>query len=130
MPWFAGGLVIAAGIEGEFAEQFAGGGGDDADVEVLDEQQDVGSGVRPAGAEVVELAAVAQGDGAAGTDLVGADPVVGVGGPVAGDGLGPGGISGGGGGPAGQGFVRPLLVVVAGERVQQGLQLVKGGGLG
>jgi hypothetical protein len=114
---FAGGLVVAGGVEGEFAEQFAGGGGDDADVQVLDEQQDVGSGVGAADAEVVEAAAVAQGHDAVGADLVGADPVVGVGGPVAGGGFGPGGVDGGWGDQAGQGFVRPLLVVVAGERV-------------
>jgi hypothetical protein len=99
-------------------------------VQVLDEQQDFGSGVSPADADVVELAAVAQGDGAGGADLVSADPVVGVGGPVAGDGLGPGGGGGGRGDPAGQGFVWPLLVVVAGEYIQQGLQLSEGGGLG
>jgi hypothetical protein len=40
---FAGGLVVAGGVDGELAEEFAGGGVDDADVQVLDEQQDVGS---------------------------------------------------------------------------------------
>ena len=83
-PWFAGGLIVAGRVEGEFAEQLAGGGVDDADLGVLDEQQDVGSGVGPADADVVELAAVAQGDGAGGADDVGADPVVGVAGAVAG----------------------------------------------
>ncbi len=43
--WFAGGLVVAVGVDGEFAEEFAGGGVHDADVEVVDEQDDVGSGV-------------------------------------------------------------------------------------
>jgi len=33
-------LVAAGGVEGEFAEQFAGGGVDDADVGVLDQDQD------------------------------------------------------------------------------------------
>jgi hypothetical protein len=33
-------------VEGEFAEQFAGGGVDDADVQVVDEQDDMGPGVR------------------------------------------------------------------------------------
>src|SRR5262249_56529141 len=98
----AGGLVVAAWIQGELAEQFAGGGVDDADVQVLDEQQDVGSGVGPADADVVELAAVAEGDGAGFADDVGADAVMGVGAPIAGGGLGPGGIRGGGGGPAGK----------------------------
>src|SRR5215470_11999037 len=100
--WFAGGLVVAAGVEGQVAEQFAGGGADDADVEVLNQQQDVGLGVSSADADVVEAAAVAQGDGTGGIDLVGADPVVGVGGPVAGGGLGAGGVGGGGGGPVRQ----------------------------
>ena len=54
--WAAGGLVVAGGVEGQFAEEFAGGGVDDADVQVLDEQQDVGPGVGPADADVVELA--------------------------------------------------------------------------
>jgi hypothetical protein len=31
--WAAGGLVVAFGVEGELAEEFAGGGVDDADVE-------------------------------------------------------------------------------------------------
>src|SRR5215470_6918891 len=75
----AGGLVDPGGVEGELAEEFAGGGVDDPDVQVLDEQQDVGSGVGSADADVVELAAVAQGDGAGGADAVAADAVVGVG---------------------------------------------------
>ena len=35
--WAAGGLVVAVGVEDEFAEELAGGGVDDADVQVLDE---------------------------------------------------------------------------------------------
>jgi hypothetical protein len=77
--WAAGGLVGAGGVEGELAEEFAGGGVDDADVQVLDEEQDVGPGVGPAGADVVELAGVAQGDVAVGIEAVGADLLVGVG---------------------------------------------------
>jgi hypothetical protein len=64
----AGGLVVLVRVEGEFAEQFAGGV-DDADVEVLDEEQDVGAGVGPADADVVELAVVAQGDDAGVVDV-------------------------------------------------------------
>jgi hypothetical protein len=45
-------LVVAGGIDSEFAEQFAGDGVDDSDVEVLDEQDDVGSGVGSADADV------------------------------------------------------------------------------
>jgi len=39
------GLVVAGGVEGQFAQEFAGGGVDDSDVEVLDEHDHVGSGV-------------------------------------------------------------------------------------
>jgi hypothetical protein len=98
--WFAGGLVVAVGVEGELADEFAGVCVDDADVQVLDEEQDAGSGVGPAGAGVVELSVVAEGGEAGVVDAVGADAVVGVGGAVAGDGLGPGGVGGGGGGAA------------------------------
>jgi hypothetical protein len=83
-----GGLVVAAWVEGEVAQELAGGGVNDADVEVLHEHHDVGSGVGPADADVVEPAAVAEGDGAGGADDVGADAVVGVGGAAAGGGLG------------------------------------------
>ena len=43
--WSAGGLVVAGGVEDEFAEELTGGGVDDPDVQGVDEQQDVGSGV-------------------------------------------------------------------------------------
>ena len=38
-------MVVLAGVDGELAEEFAGDGVDDADFVVLDEQEDVGSGV-------------------------------------------------------------------------------------
>ena len=107
----AGGLVVAGGVEDQVAEELAGGGVDDADVQVLDQEQDAGSGVGPADADVVEAAAVAEGDDAGSVDTVGADAVVGVGGAVAGAGLGPGGVGGGRGGAVGQGAVRAALVV-------------------
>jgi hypothetical protein len=72
-------LVVDVRVEGELAEEFAGGGVDDADVEVLDEQDDVGSGVGSSDADVVEAAVVAQGDAAGGVDAVVSDAVVGVG---------------------------------------------------
>jgi hypothetical protein len=81
---------------------------DDADVQVLDEQQDAGPGVGAAGADVVEPPVVAEGDFAGGIDAVGADAVVGVGVAVAGDGFGPGLIGGGRGGLMRQGPVRPV----------------------
>jgi hypothetical protein len=92
----AGGLVSLVGVEGELARKLAGAGVDDADVQVLDEEQDAGSGVGPAGADVVEPSLVAEGDEPGVVGAVGADAVVGVGGAVAGDGLGPGGVGGSG----------------------------------
>jgi hypothetical protein len=72
-------LVVAGGVEGEVAEEFAGGGVDDADVEVVDEEDDGGLGVGSADADVVEAAVVAEGDGAGLVDAVVADAVVGSG---------------------------------------------------
>ncbi len=60
----AGGLVVAVGVDGELAQDLAGGGVDDRDVEVVDEDLDVGSGVGSSDADVAELAFDAQGDDA------------------------------------------------------------------
>ena len=71
-----GGLVVAGGIDGEFAEEFAGGGvddaddADDADVQVVDEQDGVGSGVGSSDADVVEPSVHAQGDATGVIDAV------------------------------------------------------------
>jgi hypothetical protein len=46
-----------------------------------------------------------------------------------GSGLGQGVVDGGRGGTVGQRAVRALLVVEAGEEVEEGLELVEGGGL-
>ena len=54
-------LVVAGGVEGELSEEFAVLG-EDADIEVGDEEQDPGSGVASADSDVVELAVVAEGD--------------------------------------------------------------------
>jgi hypothetical protein len=54
--WPAGGLVVAGGVDGELAEEFTGGPVDDEDVQVLDQQRDVGSGVGPPDADVVQAA--------------------------------------------------------------------------
>jgi hypothetical protein len=43
--WAAEGLVVAVGVEGEFSDEFTGFGGDHADVEVGDQDQDAGAGV-------------------------------------------------------------------------------------
>jgi hypothetical protein len=99
---FAGGLGALVRVEGELAEELAGAGVDDADVQVLDQEKDAGSGVWASDADVVEASLVAEGDESGVIDAVGADAVAGVGGAVAGDGLGAGGVGGGGGGAAGQ----------------------------
>ena len=49
-------LVIPLWFDGELAEEFAGDSVDDADVEVLDEQNYVGSGVGSADTYVVHFA--------------------------------------------------------------------------
>ena len=96
-------MVVAAGVDGQFAEQFTGGGVGDADVEVVDEHDHVGSGVGSADAEVVEAAGHAQGDHAAVVDAVVADAGVGVVAAAGGrEGLGEGVVGGGGGGAVGR----------------------------
>ena len=75
-------MVVAVRVEGEFAQDFTGDRVEDADVEVLDEEHDVGSGVGSADADVVQAAVVAEGDAAGLVDPVVADSVVGVGVPA------------------------------------------------
>jgi len=88
-------LVVLAGVDDQVAEDLAGGGVHDGDVEVLDEHDDVGSGVGSADADVVELAGDAECDAAGFVDLVVADAVVGVVAAVtAGGGLGQRGVDG------------------------------------
>lgn len=123
-------MVVLGGVEEEFAEDFTGGFVDHGDVAVVDEHQDVGSGVGSADADVVQAAVVADGDGAGGVDAVGADSGVGVGGAgfdVAGAGFGQGGV-GGGRGAAVQGAVRAAGVVDLAEGVQLGLEVGDGPG--
>ena len=64
------GLVAAVGVESEVAEEFAGGGVDDADVEVVDEEEDGLAGVGAAEADVVHSAAASERDGAGLVDAV------------------------------------------------------------
>jgi hypothetical protein len=54
-------LVVARGGEDQVAEEFAGDGVDDTELEVLDEQDDLGSGAGSADADVVESSADTQG---------------------------------------------------------------------
>ena len=88
-------MVVVGGVDGELAEEFSGGGVDDADVEVVDEEDDVGSGEGSSDADVVELAGDAQGDDAAVVDAVAPNAVVGVG-PVRGRGFRSRRVDGGG----------------------------------
>jgi hypothetical protein len=70
-------LVVAGGVDGELAEEFAGGGVGDADVVVVDEEHDRGLRVDASDADVVEPSVDAQGDGACVVDAVVSDAVVG-----------------------------------------------------
>ncbi len=73
-------LVVAGGVEGEVAEEFAGVVvDDDGDVAVGDEHHDRGVCVSASDADVVESSVVADGDLSELVDVVVADPVVGVG---------------------------------------------------
>jgi hypothetical protein len=101
-------LVVAGGVEGQLAQEFSGDGVDDADVQVVDQQDDVGSGVGTSDADVVEAAVQAQGD-----DAGGVDAGVGTGVTAAG---GQGGVDGCGGGAVWQGPVRAVVVAGAKER--------------
>jgi hypothetical protein len=74
----AGAWAVLVGIERKLAEELAGGGVDDADLEVVDEQEDVGSGVGSTDIDVVQAAVDAQGHAAGFVEPVGGDPFVGV----------------------------------------------------
>jgi hypothetical protein len=112
-------LVVAAGVDGELAEQFAGAGVDDPDVEVLDEHPDGGSGEGSAHADVVESAVDSQGELAVGVDAVGSDPFVGVDCWGAGGGGFRSGVVGAGWGRSvREAAVRSVVVVGVAEGVQ------------
>ena len=91
-------MVAAFGVEGEGSQDFAGGGVDDADVEVVDEHDDGLAGPASSDGDLVEGAVVAEGDFAGVVDAVVADAVVGVVGVVVRGGFGSCGVGGGGGG--------------------------------
>ena len=55
--WAAGGLVGASGVDDQVAQDLAGGGVDDGDVQVVGERDDVASGVGSADADVPQLPA-------------------------------------------------------------------------
>ena len=95
---------------------------------VADQDEDAGSGVAAAEADVVQAAVVPQGDHPAAVDgvLAGA-PVGGVDDGSGGAGFGPGAVGLGGGAPV-EGAVRADGVVVAAEGVELPLQVAQGGG--
>ena len=82
-------MVAAFGVDGESADDLAGGGVDDSYVEVVDEQDDAGSVEGSSEADVVHLAVDAQADVAVG-DAVVADAELGVEVVLAGAGFGAG----------------------------------------
>src|SRR5690348_16752431 len=125
----SGGLVVAGEVEGELAEDLAGGGVDDGDVRAAGEDLDGGAGAGAADADVAAAAGGADGDGAVGVDAAGADVVAAGGCGRDGCGFGAGGVGGGGSGPV-QGAVRAAGVVMGGEVVEQGLQGGQVAGLG
>jgi len=65
-------LVVAGGVEDEFAHEVAAVG-DDPDVELVYEHEDFGSGPGASDADVVEAAVVSQGEVSATVDAVFAD---------------------------------------------------------
>jgi hypothetical protein len=121
------GLVLAAGIEGEFSQDFAGGCVDDGDVEVVDQCGDFEAVVVASEADVEELAGVAQGD-LAFADAVVADAGVGLVrgfASVAGFGFRSAGVGRAGSAPA-EGSVGSVVVVLLDEGIDQGLELLEG----
>lgn len=115
-------MIVAGGVEDEFTKGLSGGGVDDADVVVVDQRQDLGSGLGLADTDVVESSGDSEGDVADLGDPVGADPVVAVVLAATGGGFGSGLVGGGGGCLMGQGPVRSVLVVGLDEGVEQGLE--------
>ena len=87
----AGAVVSALWVDGELADDFAGGGVDDADVVADDEHDDAGCVEGLSEADVVELAVDSEGD-AAGADAVVADAELAVGLLLAGGGFGSCGV--------------------------------------
>ena len=87
IPLIFGAVVAALWVDGEGADDLAGGGVDDADVWVVDEHDDAGSVEGSSESDVVHLAVDSQAD-ASGLDAVVADSELGVGVVVAGCGFG------------------------------------------
>lgn len=97
--FFGLGLVVPAGVDGEFVDEFAGDGVDDVDVQVVDEHEDAGSGVGSAHSDVVQFSVDAEGEFSVFVDAVVSDSVVRVAAAVgAGNGFRAGDVGRGGGG--------------------------------
>lgn len=122
-------MIVPGGVDGEVADELAGGRVDDPDVEVVDEHENAGSGVCAADADVVQAAVDAQRQGAVGVDAVGAHPLVAVEAFAGGDFVA-GGVGGGGGGFVRQGAVRATVVVLVDEGVELGLEFGQRPGAG
>ena len=121
-------MVSAVGVDGEGAEDFSGGGVDDANVVAVDEHEDGGSVVGLPDADVVQFPVDPQAHGP-GVDFVGAHPGFAVSACSGGAGracFGSGLVGDGGGCPVRQGPVWALVVVVVDEFVDLGLQLRNG----
>jgi hypothetical protein len=114
-------LVVAGGVEDEFADECSAGAVEHADVEVVDEDDDVGAGAVFGQADVVQAAVVADGDDAGGVDFVVSDAVVRRDLVSAGEGFGAV-VKGLDGGVSGDGAVGSDPVVVGQEIIELVLQ--------
>jgi hypothetical protein len=123
-------LVVAGGVEGQFADEFAVVG-DDSDLEFVNDHEDVGAGPGASDSDVVQPAAVAKGEFAVAVDAVFSDSelFVDADSSPGWDGWWPGG-PGGGGGAAADGAMGPPVVVVVAVAVELGLQIGDRGGGG
>ena len=120
------GPVIFRGVDGVAAEDPVAGFADHGDGGDGDQDQDRGVGVGSSGAEVVQAAAVAQGEFAELVDDVVTDAEV-RGGLAGGMGFGSSEVGLFGGDLAGVGAVASLGVVDDAEGVEQGLEISDGG---
>ena len=116
---FSGRLVVPGRVQDQFPEQLAGGGIDNPDVQILDEEHHVGSRVGFTDPDVMEPAVVADGDRTGVVDPVPANPAVRVGdlAPCGGPGTGP--VVRLGCCVLGQGAMRTTSVVHVDEAIQK-----------
>jgi len=117
------GLVVAGWVEVEVSEDFAGRGGDDLDMPVVDQHDDGCLGVGSSDTDVVEFALVAEGEFSVSVDFVVTDAQVGGRGGWCCFGEQP--VFGGWG--CADGSVGSVMVVGGGELVEQGLECAAGG---